>query len=74
MSSFLIQSDLVARAVRLKELISKSFNFLLSLDVVWLAQLVEALAALTHIRSCVQEVRVQSSELTSSTLASIPPE
>jgi len=40
---------------------------------VWLAQLVKALAALTHVRSCVQEVRVRSPEWTSSTLASIPP-
>jgi len=40
---------------------------------VWLAQLVKALAALTHVCSCVQEVRVRSPEQTSSTLASIPP-
>jgi len=40
---------------------------------VWLAQLVKALAALTHVRSHVQEVRVRSPEQTSSTLASIPP-
>jgi len=39
---------------------------------VWLAQLVRALAALTHVRSCVQEVRVRSPERTSLTLASIP--
>jgi len=32
-----------------------------------------ALAALTHVRSCVQEVRVRSPEQTSSTLVSIPP-
>jgi len=40
---------------------------------VWLAQLVKALAALKHVRSCVHEVRVQSPEQTNSTLASIPP-
>jgi len=40
---------------------------------VWLAPLVKALAAPTHVRSCVQEVRVRSPERTSSTLASIPP-
>jgi len=40
---------------------------------VWLAQLVKALAAPTHVRSSVQEVRVRSPERTSSTLASIPP-
>jgi len=40
---------------------------------VWLAQLVKALVAPTHVRSCVQEVRVRSPEQTSSTLASIPP-
>jgi len=40
---------------------------------VWLAQLVEALAVLTHVCSCVQEVRVRYPEQTSSTLASIPP-
>jgi len=40
---------------------------------VWLAQLVKALAAPTHDRSCVQEVQVRSPERTSSTLASIPP-
>jgi len=39
---------------------------------VWLAQLVRALAAPTHVRSCVQEVWVRSPELTSSTQASIP--
>jgi len=39
---------------------------------VWLAQLVRALAAQTHVRSCVQEVRVRSRERTSLTLASIP--
>jgi len=39
---------------------------------VWLAQLVRALAAPTHVRSCVQEVRVRSPERTSLTLASIP--
>jgi len=41
--------------------------------LVWLAQLVKALAAPTHVRSFVQEVRVRSLEQTSSTLASIPP-
>jgi len=40
---------------------------------VWLAQLVTALAALTHVRSCVQEVRVRSPEQTSSNPAYIPP-
>jgi len=40
---------------------------------VWLAQLVKALAALTHVRPCVQEVRVRSPEQTSLTLASISP-
>jgi len=40
---------------------------------VWLAQLVKALAALIHVRLCVQEVRVRTPEQTSSTLASIPP-
>jgi len=40
---------------------------------VWLAQLVTTLAAPTHVRSCVQEVRVRSPERTSSTLASVPP-
>jgi len=40
---------------------------------VWLAQLVKALATPTHVRSCVQEVRVRSPERTSLTLASIPP-
>jgi len=44
----------------------------LFLTSVWLAQLVRALAAPTHVRSCVQEVRVRSSERTSLTLASIP--
>jgi len=39
---------------------------------VWLAQLLRALAAPTHVRSCVQEVRVRSPERTSLTLASIP--
>jgi len=39
---------------------------------VWLAQLVKTLAAPTHVRSCVQEIRVRSPERTSSTLASIP--
>jgi len=39
----------------------------------WLAQLIKALAAPTHVRSCVQEVRVRSPERTSSTLASISP-
>jgi len=39
---------------------------------VWLAQLVRALATPTHVRSCVQEVRVRSPERTSLTLASIP--
>jgi len=38
--------------------------------VVWLIQLVKALAALTHVRSCVQEVQVRSPEQTSVTLAS----
>jgi len=37
------------------------------------AQLVKALAAPTHVRSCVQEVRIRSPEQTSSTLASITP-
>jgi len=40
---------------------------------VWLAQMVEALVAPTHVRLCVQEVRVRSPERTSSTLAFIPP-
>jgi len=40
---------------------------------VWLAQLVKALAAPTHVRSCVPEVRVRSPERLGSTLASIPP-
>jgi len=40
---------------------------------VWLAHMVKALPALTHVRSSVQEVRVQSPEQTSSTPASIPP-
>jgi len=40
---------------------------------VWLAQLVKALAAPTHVHSCVQEVWVRSPKWTSSTLASIPP-
>jgi len=39
---------------------------------VWLAPLVRALAAPTHVRSCVQEVRVRSPERRSLTLASIP--
>jgi len=39
---------------------------------VWLALLVKALAARTHVRSCVQEVQVRYPERTSSTLASIP--
>jgi len=39
----------------------------------WLAQLVKALDAPTHVRSCVQEVRVRSPEQTSSALAFIPP-
>jgi len=34
--------------------------------------LVRALAAPTHVRSCVQEVQVRSPERTSLTLASIP--
>jgi len=38
----------------------------------WLAQLVRAFVAPTHVRSCVQEVRVRSPERTSLTLASIP--
>jgi len=38
-----------------------------------LAQLVKALADPTHVRTCVQEVRVRSPEQTSWTLASIPP-
>jgi len=40
---------------------------------VCLAQLVEALAAPTHIRSCVQEIRVRFPEQTKANLASIPP-
>ena len=40
---------------------------------VWLAQLVEPLAAPAHVHSCVQEVRVQSPEQTISTQDSSPP-
>jgi len=40
---------------------------------VWLVRLVKALAALTHVRSSMQEVRIRSMEQTRSTLASIPP-
>jgi len=40
---------------------------------VWLAQLVKALAAPTHVRSCVQEVDVRSRKPTNLTLPSIPP-
>jgi len=39
---------------------------------VWLDQLVKALDDPTFVRSCVQEVRVQSPERISSTVASIP--
>jgi len=40
---------------------------------VWLSQLDKALAAPTHVRSCVQEIPVRSPEQISFTLASIPP-
>jgi len=46
-------------------------NFFLAEMSVWPAQLVKALAAPTHVRSCVQEVRVRSPERTSSTLAAL---
>jgi len=52
---------------------SGCYPFCLSLLSVWLAQLVKALAALTHVRSCVREAQVRFPERTSSTLASIPP-
>jgi len=56
------------------------YGFVLGVDMtrlyqsssVWLAQLVRALAAPTHVRSCSQEVRVRSPERTSLTLVSLP--
>jgi len=47
----------------------RSFSKLELIKSVWLAQLVRALAAPTHVHSCVQEVRVRSPERTSLTLA-----
>jgi len=44
----------------------------ISIIPVWLAQLVEALATPTHVRSYVLHVQVRFPEQTSSTLASIP--
>jgi len=46
--------------------------FCLSFVCLAKAHLVKAIAAPTYVRSCVQEVQVQSLELANSTLASIP--